>query len=176
MAFLELFLPTRSSSPVPLFPFFSHTVISVSQACLIYVWGNDFSVARLGQGAFRIALEAVYSKLTGKDLHALTFGKPELSTYEYANGLLQDMLQSSDTDISQPMAPENVWMIGDNPYSDIAGTLTFLNTGANNFGWSSALVRTGVYRDIEGPPAHKPTLVMDNVEIAVRTIMKNSWS
>lgn len=140
------------------------------------MWGNDFSVARLGQGAFRIALEAVYSKLTGKDLHALSFGKPELSTYEYANGLLQDMLQSSDTDISQPMAPENVWMIGDNPYSDIAGTLTFLNTGANNFGWSSALVRTGVYRDIEGPPAHKPTLVMDNVEIAVRTIMKNSWS
>ena len=24
------------------------------------LWGNDFSVARLGQGAFRVALEAVF--------------------------------------------------------------------------------------------------------------------
>lgn len=141
------------------------------------MWGNDFSVARLGQGAFRIALEAVYKELTGAPgLHAFTFGKPELSTYEYANGLLQDMLQSSATEGPQHVAPEDVWMIGDNPFSDIAGASASLIKGANNFGWSSALVRTGVYRDIEGPPAHKPTLVMDNVETAIRTIMEKSWS
>jgi len=149
---------------------------SVSEAWLTSVWGNNFSVARLGQGAFRVALEAVYKELTGEKLHALTFGKPELSTYEYANDLLQHMLQTSETKAPQYVSPENVWMIGDNPYSDIAGAFVNLIIGANNFGWSSVLVRTGVYRDIEGPPAHKPTFVADNVEMAVRTIMEKTWS
>lgn len=141
------------------------------------MWGNNFPVARLGQGAFRVALEAVYKELTGNQgLHAMTFGKPELSTYEYANGLLQNMLSSAGIEDAMHVSPENVWMIGDNPFSDIAGTFLFLMVGANNFGWSSALVRTGVYRDIEGPPAHTPTLTMDNVEVAVRTIMEKAWS
>lgn len=49
-------------------------------------------------------------------------------------------------------------------------------TGANNFGWSSALVRTGVFRDVEGPPAHAPTLIADNVEKAIESIMNRTWS
>lgn len=48
--------------------------------------------------------------------------------------------------------------------------------GANNFGWSSALVRTGVYRDVEGAPSHTPTFIADNVEKAVEEIMRRSWS
>ena len=39
----------RRRSPMPIY--FSHADL---------LWGNDFSVARLGQGAFRIALEAVF--------------------------------------------------------------------------------------------------------------------
>ena len=91
---------------------------------------------------------------------AVTFGKPEHSTYEYAAGLLKQATASQ--------CSPAVWMIGDNPASDIAG--------ANNYGWSSALVRTGVFRDVEGPPAHKPTLVADNVEKAITEILKREWS
>ncbi|KAK0212590.1 HAD-like domain-containing protein [Desarmillaria ectypa] len=54
-----------------------------------------------------------------------------------------------------------VWyMVGDNPESDIAG--------ANGAGWSSVLVRTGVYDPIHGSPSHKPTHEAEDVEEAVR--------
>ena len=52
----------------------------------------------------------------------------------------------------------NVYMVGDNPESDIAG--------ANAFGWESLLVKTGVYKD--GVPAHKPTRIVENVEEGVK--------
>lgn len=133
------------------------------------LWGNNFALPRLGQGAFRTALEAVYKRVTdGDEMNAITFGKPEQMTYEYANELLQMLLNRASNGNDIHVAPENIWMIGDNPASDIMG--------ANNFGWSSALVRTGVYRDVEGPPAHKPTLIADNVEEAIMTIMRNTWS
>lgn len=133
------------------------------------LWGNDFSVARLGQGAFRTALEAVYRRVTdGDEIEAVTFGKPEKVTYDYANGLMQQLLRNSSKDGELHVAPENIWMIGDNPASDIMG--------ANNFGWSSALVRTGVFRDVEGPPAHTPTIISNNVEEAIQTIMQRTWS
>ncbi|PKI84570.1 hypothetical protein MVES1_001798 [Malassezia vespertilionis] len=112
------------------------------------MWGNEFSVPRLGQGAFRIALEAVYARVTeGNEFRAYTYGKPEVSSYEYANNLLQEMLRGE---------------------SDHAG--------ANNFGWSSVLVRTGVYRDVDGPPSSPPTLIVDNVAEAIKSIMKRTWS
>jgi hypothetical protein len=40
--------------------------------------------------------------------------------------------------------------------------------GANAAGWSSVLVRTGVYDRADGPPAHSPTYEAENVEAAVR--------
>src|SRR5258708_7089484 len=52
-------------------------------------------------------------------------------------------------------------------------TLTFLPSslkdiaGANAAGWSSILVRTGVYHPADGPPTHKPTYEAENVEAAV---------
>lgn len=45
----------------------------------------------------------------------------------------------------------------DNPDSDIAG--------ANGHGWSSILVKTGVYK--EGTPRHTPTRIADDVEEGV---------
>lgn len=54
----------------------------------------------------------------------------------------------------------SVYMVGDNPESDIAG--------ANGHGWHSILVRTGVYRDEQGEPKHRPTIIRDDVEQGVR--------
>ena len=51
-------------------------------------------------------------------------------------------------------------LLSDNPESDIAG--------ANAKGWSSVLVKTGVYNPDHGPPTHEPTHIADNVEEAVR--------
>ena len=41
------------------------------------VWGNDFTASRLGQGAFQIAVKAVYEATAKRELTTTTFGKPE---------------------------------------------------------------------------------------------------
>lgn len=43
--------------------------------------------------------------------------------------------------------------------------------GANNYGWNSVLVRTGVYPG--GEPSHKPTFIADDVELAVQWAIEN---
>lgn len=48
----------------------------------------------------------------------------------------------------------------DNPESDIAG--------ANAARWKSILVRTGVYDPSQGPPSHRPTREVEDVEQAVQ--------
>lgn len=127
------------------------------------IWGNDFPTPRFGQGAFQEAVRAVYETASGRPLEAVTFGKPQKLTYEYADALLRERTKlplGKEEDLS-------VWMVGDNPASDIAG--------ANGFGWKSALVRTGVYRDQDGEPAHKPTIIVDNVENAVLDAIEREW-
>lgn len=93
------------------------------------LWGNEFATSRFGQGAFQTACRAVYEQTSGRALESVTFGKPERLTYEYANELLKERVARMGGDESDV----SVWMIGDNPASDIAG--------ANAFGWKSALVR-----------------------------------
>lgn len=59
-------------------------------------------------------------------------------------------------------------MVGDNPASDIAG--------ANAAGWSSFLVKTGVYDESLGlPPDHKPTKIVKDVGEAVREGVEMAW-
>lgn len=101
-------------------------------------------------------------------------GKPTKPTYDYANLLLQARAKKYGVGIGK------VYMVGDNPASDIAGTsLVFLRsrltdaTGANAYGWDSILVRTGVFQgpDNCSPPA---TVVKDHVLDAVMWALKDS--
>lgn len=98
-------------------------------------WANEFSVSRFGQGAFRMCLERVYRALTGHSLPvAGAFGKPFTRTYQYA----EEVINSLDTSSGKPLK-RPVYAVGDNLASDIMG--------ANNYGWKSILVRTGVYKE-----------------------------
>ncbi|CAO1613985.1 unnamed protein product [Parajaminaea phylloscopi] len=129
-----------------------------------FLWGNDFPVSRFGQGAFRVAFSSVWQRLTQLPLEYTVFGKPERMTYEYAAEMLKNQLRGSDADRAAEM---NVWMIGDNPASDIRG--------GRDFGWKTALVRTGVYRDALGDPQYRPTILVDDVEAAVRKSLEAEW-
>ncbi|EST08907.1 HAD-superfamily hydrolase, subfamily IIA [Kalmanozyma brasiliensis GHG001] len=134
------------------------------------LWGNDHSVVRFGQGAFRLAIENVYKHTTGRDMESVVFGKPHRITYDYANELLRQHLISmsgAETAEAAKAVGPSVWMVGDNTESDIKGAV--------DFGWSSALVRTGVYKDHNGPPNHKPTILVDNVEQAVIEAIQREW-
>jgi len=113
----------------------------VSQRIPIYFSQGDLlcptehPYPRMSQGAFRIGLEAMYKALTGVELERVVYGKPELATYKYADEVIaswMDMLHGEER------VPDNIYMIGDNPASDIIG--------GNMYGWNTCLVRTGVFQ------------------------------
>ncbi|RSH78616.1 uncharacterized protein EHS24_002345 [Apiotrichum porosum] len=121
-------------------------------------WASDYPVVRLGMGAFSLSIASVYKAATGLDLPFTQIGKPHHLTYEFADSMLTrhtKQLRGVDQDL-------NVYMIGDNPMSDI--------WGANMYGWNSILLRTGVYAG--GEPAHAPTFIADDVELAVEWAIK----
>ncbi|KAI3324900.1 HAD-superfamily hydrolase [Xylariaceae sp. AK1471] len=117
---------------------------------------------RMSQGAFRIGLEAMYKALTGVDLERVVYGKPELAAYKYADEVLTSWVEQIH---GEAKLPENIYMIGDNPASDIVG--------GNNYGWNTCLVRTGVFQggdNDENNPANFgvfPT-VLEAVQTALR--------
>jgi HAD superfamily hydrolase (TIGR01456 family) len=132
--------------------FFSHNDI---------IWSAQHDHTRLGMGALRLSLEAMYKAVTGKELNTTAFGKPQIGTFEFATRLLQQWRKDTHG-INAP--PKTVYFVGDTPESDIRGTNEFDNHSDNQ--WYSILVRTGVYQ--EGTqPKYTPRATVDNVLEAV---------
>lgn len=110
-------------------------------------WSTGYSLPRFGQGAFRVAVRELYKQMNdGLELKDEVWGKPNPIAYDYAKDLLQN-------------GPGTVYMVGDNPESDIKG--------ANAYGWESILLKTGVYQEGDfkkHPHLSKPSLgVYDDV-------------
>ena len=132
--------------------FFSHNDV---------VWSASHDLTRLGMGALRLSLEAMYKGVTGKELETTAFGKPQIGTFEFATRLLQRWRRDTHG-INAP--PETVYFVGDTPESDIRGTNEYNQHSANT--WYSILVRTGVYE--EGTtPTFTPKATVDTVLEAV---------
>ncbi|KAF4631761.1 hypothetical protein G7Y89_g6365 [Cudoniella acicularis] len=123
---------------------------------------TEHPIPRMSQGTFRIALEAIYKAITGVELERVVYGKPELATYKYADEVMTSWM---DTIHNEERLPKNIYMIGDNPQSDIIG--------GNMYGWNTCLVRTGVYQG-EGNDKQNPASfgVFANVLEAVQTALK----
>jgi len=124
------------------------------------LWRSEFPRPRLGQGAFREAFQAVFKALTGAPYPYVQYGKPTKPTYDFAEKMLRARMMELHGASLGPDVQPRFYMIGDNPESDISG--------ANAAGWSSVLVRTGVYDPADGPPSHSPTYEAENVEEAVQ--------
>lgn len=144
-------------------------------------WAASYHLPRLGQGGFQAALEGVFDAVTGGPANGVRlrkqlFGKPTQSTFAFAESRLrahasflsqiqpqpqQHQQQGGESDDSL----RNVYMVGDNPESDIRGANEFKSpTGETT--WQSILVRTGVYGG--GKPAYEPRVVVTDVWDAVR--------
>ncbi|KAH6871427.1 HAD-like domain-containing protein [Thelonectria olida] len=124
---------------------------------------------RMSQGAFRIGLEAMYKAHTGADLERVVYGKPELATYKYADDVLTSWMGELH---GEEKLPENVYMVGDNPASDIIG--------GNMYGWNTCLVRTGVFQggdNDEENPANFGVFpnVLEAVKAALRKQLGNDF-
>lgn len=155
------YLGTRSESfnegpPV----FFSHNDV---------VWSASHDLTRIGMGALRVSLEAMYKAVTGKELKTTAFGKPQIGTFEFATRLLQQWRKSTH---GIDLPPDTVYFVGDTPESDIRGTNEFDNHADNS--WYSILVRTGVFQ--EGTkPRFEPRATVDTVLDAVKHGMEREY-
>lgn len=128
------------------------------------VWSAAHDNVRLGMGALRRMLEVIFRDVTKKQgkLHTHAFGKPQVSTFEFATRLLQQWRRHQHG-LNAP--PETVYFVGDTPESDIRGTNAYNEHAEND--WHSILVKTGVYQD-GTEPAYKPRVTVDNVLDAVK--------
>lgn len=140
-------------------------------------WAAAYHLPRLGQGGFREALDGVWAGITGGpskgvELKKTVIGKPHQGTYEFAeNQLLRNRARTFKSDTLPPI--RNVYMVGDNPESDICGANTYRSPYGSK--WHSILVRTGVYGG--GEPTWVPETTEDSVLRAVEYGLKSSqWN
>jgi len=126
------------------------------------VWATSHQHVRIGMGALRAGIEAMFKALTGKDLECTAFGKPQMGTFGYAKRLLQQWRKETHR-IDLP--PETIYFVGDTPESDIRGTNDFDKEDDKE--WYSILVKTGVYQP-GTTPTFKPKATVENVLDAVK--------
>lgn len=156
------------------------------QAVRLHVSNPDFDysgmweIPRFTLGAFVEALRGVYARATGRDLEATFYGKPFAPLFTEAEARLASMgfvARQADGDSSVSAAgassgasevdrsgSTNIYMVGDNPQSDIRG--------ANQAGWCSVLVRTGCFQGEGNDPMNPAVHVVDTVLDAVELIFK----
>ncbi|KAI3339718.1 HAD-like domain-containing protein [Ustulina deusta] len=119
-------------------------------------WTTQHKFPRFAQGAFTSALEGVWQALTDGqvELKYSTIGKPTQKTFEYGETTLQEYNNRLNRENGTNNYIKTVYMIGDNPNSDIKGCNNYISPFGTN--WKSVLVETGVYA-AGSPPTHIPT-------------------
>lgn len=144
------------------------------------LWAAEYHLSRLAQGGFREALDGLWRAVTyhknhtgsPPELYKTVIGKPYRETYSFAEKQLmryRDGLFGED----HPTKLRRVYMVGDNPESDIRGANSYQSP--HGVEWLSLLTRTGVYRDQDGRrPAWEPTAIVDDVKAAVQWALKDS--
>lgn len=142
--------------------FFSHNDV---------IWATSHTYSRIGMGALRASLEAMFRAITGKELKTIAFGKPQLGTFQFATRLLKQWRKDTHG-IDSP--PDTVYFVGDTPESDIRGTNEFDESDVSTNKWYSILVKTGVYQS-GTTPAFKPKVTVENVLEAVQHGMQREF-
>jgi HAD superfamily hydrolase (TIGR01456 family) len=151
------------------------------QPLLIYsnadlLWPTTYHQPRFGQGAFQAAIDGVWSQVTGgRELRKTFYGKPFAETYQFAERVLNthraEVLRSGGGGGDMALKPlKTVYMVGDNPASDIRGANEFKSRHGTE--WTSVLVRTGVWTPERGDGGHKPKKIVDDVKAAVAWALK----
>jgi len=135
------------------------------------IWATSHAFSRIGMGALRASLEAMFKAITGTELKTVAFGKPQVGTFEFATRLLQQWRKDTHG-IDQP--PDTVYFVGDTPESDIRGTNEFNESDLSTCDWQSILVKTGVYQD-GTEPRFKPNKTVETVFEAVQWGMQREY-
>jgi len=133
---------------------------------------------RYAQGAFRIALKALYAaRLRAHRVPEETidekvgtsfrqWGKPTEATYRFVETRLRELDPAGSSE-----KPERFYMVGDNPASDMEGArrAQIFHKGTKT-SWQGVLVKTGVYK--EGDETNGAAVVVEGVKQAVDWILE----
>lgn len=90
-------------------------------------------------------------------MQSVSFGKPHAAQYQFADQVL-DAITTENF-----VGKRSVYAVGDNPAADIQG--------ANGYGWTSILVRTGVFTGKDNSEEFPAQIVCENVEEAVEKVI-----
>jgi HAD superfamily hydrolase (TIGR01456 family) len=138
-------------------------------------WATSYHLPRLGQGGFQASLQGIWDATTNyATLSRTVIGKPHAHTYQYAERVLNKhrarLLAEQGESQRGASNLRRVFMVGDNPESDIRGANEYDSPHGTE--WTSVLVsKTGVYRSgIE--PKYKPKVIVDDVLAAVKWALK----
>ena len=135
-------------------------------------WAAQYHLNRLGQGGFQHAFEGLWNAVTnGAELKRTTIGKPSQRTYEFSENRLRQHRKRLWGQIGLNDPLRRVYMIGDNPESDIRGANNYQS--AHGSQWTSILVKTGVYRT-DKEPSCKPDIILENVQEAVEWAVEDA--
>eukprot|EP00466_Bigelowiella_natans_P020744 jgi/Bigna1/89553/estExt_fgenesh1_pg.C_510104 len=119
--------------------------VPIYSACADLLYSSDYHHPRFGNGSFRHAFNALYEAVHGEEYsNQVLYGKPNKISYDYVEELL---LQDQHHHI------EAIYMIGDNPETDILGARL---AGGK---WRSILTLSGLFNG-EGEH-HADALVSD---------------
>ncbi len=137
-------------------------------------WAAAYHLPRIGQGGFQAAFRGLWIATTNKSkLSSTTIGKPFPITYSYAEEVLNQhrlqILDSNGFDTNGVEPLQRVFMVGDNPESDIRGANQYKSESGTQ--WSSILVKTGVFQD-GTTPKYEPNATVDGVLEAVKWALK----
>lgn len=128
-------------------------------ACSDFQYVGEFHLPRYGAGAFRAVMEDLYFRTTGHHLNQTLFGKPEKTSFDFAEKLIDT--QHGDV--------KRIYMVGDNPATDIKG--------ANEAGgrWKSLLTLTGMHPGPDNHAGHPAYQVVADVSEAL-AFMKDDFA
>lgn len=181
------------------------------------LWSTGYHHSRFGQGAFRCAVRGAFNEVvkqtegghaSGSMLQDFNFGKPQPEMYHFAASKLSDHFGNmwhaeqgtsgearSGDDGEARRLPQlrKVYMVGDNPESDIRGAVNWREhlkrvSARSQFskdvvpGWEACLVRTGVWEEDKMPLTNladrgaKPDTVQDDVKTVLNWVLeKEGW-
>lgn len=132
-----------------------------------YTYASDYHLPRFAQGAFASALHGILHHDHGAKLEFTCIGKPTEATMLYAEKVLHQYHEElhAESGSTEPIPRiKTVYMVGDNPLSDISGANKYKSRYGSK--WKSILVETGVH--VAGTiPKVEPTVIVHGVKCAV---------
>ncbi|KAK1833153.1 HAD-superfamily hydrolase [Podospora conica] len=144
------------------------------------VWSAAYPLPRLGQGAFQAALAGLWRRVTGgHELRRRVMGKPQAETYAFAERVLAEHRHDLLGHAAAVGGLGRVYMVGDNPESDIAGANRYVSEKGTE--WVSVLVETGVWKrgrvgEAQLVGERRPARVVGDVKGAVSAALeREGW-